>query len=73
MRWRQFLTPVKSIHATEAKDYMAQRSQDEFNLIDVRQPGEYETSHIPGSRLIPIAELDKRLDEIDPAKPTLLY
>lgn len=73
MRWRQFLTPVKSIHATEAKEYMAQRSQDEFNLIDVRQPGEYETSHIPGSRLIPIAELDKRLGEIDPAKPTLLY
>jgi rhodanese-related sulfurtransferase len=73
MRWRQFLTPAKSIHATEAKKFMAGKSQDEFNLIDVRQPGEYETSHIPGSRLIPIAELDKRLHEIDPAKPTLVY
>ena len=52
---------------------MADRSQDEFNLIDVRQPGEYEGSHIPGSKLIPIAELDKRLDEIDPSKPTLIY
>jgi len=73
MRWKQFLTPAKSIPATEAKKFMAEKSQDEFNLIDVRQPGEYETSHIPGSRLIPIAELDKRLDEIDPTKPTLLY
>jgi len=52
---------------------MAEKSQDEFNLIDVCQPGEYEASHIPGSKLIPIAELDKRLDEIDPSKPTLLY
>jgi rhodanese-related sulfurtransferase len=73
MRWKQFLTPAKSISAPEAKKFMAEKSQDEFNLIDVRQPGEYETNHIPGSRLIPIAELDKRLDEIDPTKPTLLY
>jgi rhodanese-related sulfurtransferase len=73
MRWKQFFTPAKSIHATEAKKLMSEKSQDEFNLIDVRQPGEYEARHIPGAKLIPIAELDKRLDEIDPSKPTLLY
>jgi sulfur-carrier protein adenylyltransferase/sulfurtransferase len=73
MRWKQFFTPAKSINVTEAKTFMAERSQDEFNLIDVRQPREYEASHIPGSKLIPIAELDKRLNEIDPSKPTLLY
>jgi len=73
MQWRQFFTPAKSIHATEAKNYMAEKSQDEFTLLDVRQPGEYENSHIPGSKLIPIAELDRRLDEIDPTKPTLVY
>jgi rhodanese-related sulfurtransferase len=59
--------------ATEAKRYMAEKAQDEFNLIDVRQPTEYENRHIPGSKLIPIADLDKRLDEIDPSKPTLVY
>ena len=48
---------------------MAERSQNEFNLIDVRQPKEYESNHIPGYKLIPISELDKRLDEIDPSKP----
>ena len=73
MRWKQFFTPVKSIHATEAKALMAEKPQDAFNLIDVRQPGEYEARHIPGAKLIPIAELDKRLDGIDPSKPTLLY
>jgi rhodanese-related sulfurtransferase len=52
---------------------MAERSQSEFNLIDVRQPGEYEAGHIPGSKLIPISDLHKRLDEIDPSKPTLIY
>jgi rhodanese-related sulfurtransferase len=73
MRWKQFFTPAKSMPAPEAKTFMAAKSQDEFNLIDVRQPGEYEARHIPGSKLIPIADLDKRLDEIDPSKPTLVY
>ena len=73
MRWKQFFTPAKSISATEAKKYMAERSQDEFNLIDVRQPGEYESHHVPGSKLIPIGDLDKRSGELDPDKPVLIY
>ncbi len=73
MRWRQFLTPVTSISTDKAKNIMADQNPEAFNLVDVRQPREYETRHIPGAKLIPIAELDKRLDELDPAKPTLVY
>ena len=73
MRWKQFFTPVKSIPATEAKNYMAGKTQDEFTLLDVRQPKEYESYHLPGAKLIPIPELDKRLNEIDSHKPVLVY
>ena len=73
MRWKQFLTPVASISASRAKNIMADQNPKAFNLVDVRQPSEYEAHHIPGTKLIPIAELDKRLDELDPAKPTLVY
>ena len=73
MRWKQFLTPVQSMNSEEAKEFMVGKSLDEFTLLDVRQPGEYEKNHIPGSKLIPIGELDKRLDEIDPSKPVLTY
>ena len=73
MRWKQFFTPVKSVSPPEAQKIMNAHSPDDFNLIDVRQPGEYETSHIPGSKLIPISELDKKLDDLDPTKPTLVY
>jgi rhodanese-related sulfurtransferase len=73
MRWRQFFTPVKSISASKAKKIMTDQNPEAFNLLDVRQPGEYETRHIPGAKLIPIAELDKRLEELDPVKPTLVY
>ena len=73
MRWKQFFTPVKSMSSEEAKEFMSGKTQDEFTLLDVRQPGEYEKNHIPGSKLIPIGELDKRLDEIDPSRPVLTY
>jgi rhodanese-related sulfurtransferase/rubrerythrin len=73
MRWKQFFTPVQSMDCEKAKEFMAGKNQDEFTLLDVRQPGEYEKNHIPGAKLIPIGELDKRLDEIDPSKPVLTY
>jgi len=52
---------------------MSGKTLDEFTLLDVRQPVEYEKNHIPGSKLVPVGELDKRLDEIDPSKPVLIY
>ena len=73
MRWKQFFTPVQSMNSEEAREFMAAKTLDEFTLLDVRQPAEYEKKHIPGSKLIPIGELDKRLDEIDPSKPVLTY
>ena len=73
MRWKQFLTPVKSLNAPEAKEYLSKLSLDEYNLVDVRQPGEYKSGHIPGARLIPVAEVAERSRELDPTKPTFVY
>ena len=39
---------------------------DNFLLIDVREPHEYQIARIPGARLIPLGELPKRLQELDP-------
>ncbi len=38
---------------------------DDFLLLDVREPHEYQIARIPGSRLIPLGELPKHLDELD--------
>lgn len=73
MRWRQFFTPVKSIDAVEAKDYMNRTASDAFTLLDVRQPGEYEAEHLPGAKLIPLPELGARMAELDAGKPTVVY
>jgi rhodanese-related sulfurtransferase/rubrerythrin len=73
MRWKQFLTPVKSLDAPAAKDYMNRAAADAFVLLDVRQPEEYEAEHLPGAKLIPLAELGARLSELDPEKPAIVY
>ena len=73
MRWKQFLTPVKSFDAPAAKDYMNRAAADAFVLLDVRQPEEYEAEHLPGAKLIPLVDLGARLSELDPEKPAIVY
>ena len=38
---------------------------DKFVLLDVREPHEYQIARIPGSILIPLGDLPKRLNELD--------
>jgi len=52
------------IEPTEVK--AKQDRGDDFVLVDVREPHEYQIARIPGSRLIPLGELPKRLNELDP-------
>jgi adenylyltransferase/sulfurtransferase len=39
---------------------------DKFQFIDVREPHEYQICNIPGTILIPLGDLPKRLNELDP-------
>lgn len=55
-------------------------TQDEFvsgyrkaQLIDVREPKEFEGGHILGARNIPLSQLKMRLKEVRPDKPVYLY
>jgi adenylyltransferase/sulfurtransferase len=46
---------------------------DDFLLVDVREPGEYDIVRIPGSVLIPKGDLPGRLAELPQDKPVVLY
>ena len=46
---------------------------DDFVLLDVRSPTEYETVRIPGSTLIPLGELRKRLNELPRDKEIVVF
>jgi len=59
--------------ADEVRLFLKEHDPEEYNLVDVRQPGEYDAGHIPGTKLIPLGELEDRLGELDSAKPTVAY
>ncbi|WP_445490542.1 rhodanese-like domain-containing protein [Niallia sp. 03133] len=42
-------------------------------LIDVREPNEFEAGHVLGARNIPLSQLKMRKGEIRPDKPVYLY
>jgi adenylyltransferase/sulfurtransferase len=46
---------------------------DNFLLIDVREPHEYQICRIPGSKLIPLGEVAKHLGEFDPAADIVVH
>lgn len=68
-----YFKKVSSMTADEARDFIRDRDPDEYVLLDVRQPKEYERGHIPGARLIPVGELHDRLASIDRGKPVIAY
>ena len=73
MGFFDYFKPVSSWTAGEVRAFLREQRAESYNLIDVRQPGEYEEGHLPGARLIPIAELADRLGELDRSKPVVTY
>jgi rhodanese-related sulfurtransferase len=68
-----YFKPVSTWSAEKIREFLNQKSQEEYNLVDVRQPKEYEQGHLSGAQLIPVGELPNRLAELDPNKPTIVY
>lgn len=62
------------------RSYLKILSEDEFRegyrkaqLIDVREPQEFERGHILGARNIPVTQMKQRLIEMRADKPVYLY
>ncbi len=62
-----------SITTSDVRTLIQQLPSDSFALVDVRQPAEYENSHLPGALLIPLGELLARAGELDAEKKTIVY
>ena len=53
-------------------DLASARAAGATQLIDVREPSEYVSGHVPGAVSIPMAQLVDRLDEIDSSRPVFV-
>jgi rhodanese-related sulfurtransferase len=68
-----YFKPISTWSPEKVRQFLKEKNPEEFNLVDVRPPKEYEGGHLPGARLIPVGEVANRLSELDPNKPTIVY
>jgi rhodanese-related sulfurtransferase len=59
--------------ASQLQIFIDSNREGGFTLLDVSQPAEYENARIPGSKLIPLPDLNDRLSELDLQKPIIAY
>ena len=55
------------------RQYQKDHGEQEYLLVDVRQPEEYIQEHIPGSKLMPLDELEAVLGELPAQKDIFFY
>jgi adenylyltransferase/sulfurtransferase len=64
-------TKLEEISATELN---ARRLRgDKLQIIDVREPHEFEIAQIPGTKLIPLGHVVGRMNEINPDVETIVH
>src|SRR5436189_728282 len=61
--------PAISVHELKRK----MDAREAFQLIDVRETFEYEIARIDGAKLIPLAEIDNRTDELQREQPIVVH
>jgi rhodanese-related sulfurtransferase len=62
---------VKSVSPAELKDLLRVK-KDKIQFIDVREPREYKSGHIPGFRNIPLSQFKSRIGEIQKERPVVV-
>src|SRR5262249_31459714 len=62
---------VPSVSVRELREKLD--AQENFQLLDVREPIEYEMANIDGAKLIPLGELSDRMNELDRERLTIVH
>ena len=73
MKWSTIVNEVNSIDIDSIKALIEAESAATYLLIDVRQPGEYAKSHIPGAVSMPLNELVAGNIALPEHKPLFVY
>ncbi len=64
---------MREMTARQLDEYLQGRPLDQLpQIIDVRQPWEYEICRLANSRLIPMAQIPDNLDQLDARKDTVV-
>jgi adenylyltransferase/sulfurtransferase len=62
---------MEEITASELKERIDRG--DDLQIIDVREPNEYDIARIPGTKLIPLGQVAERMGEIEEGRETVVH
>jgi rhodanese-related sulfurtransferase/DNA-binding transcriptional ArsR family regulator len=68
-----YLTVKDDLEPIPREELLARARDKLITVIDVRPPQEYAAGHVPGAINIPLAELEKHLNEFDPTQEIVAY
>ena len=63
------MAPVPAIDVIRLRQRL--QAEPGLFLLDVREPWEYQQGHVPGAQLIPLGELERRVNEVPRDRPVL--
>ena len=64
---------IETMNVDQAKEWFIGNKGSEFIILDVRQPEEYRSGHLPGAVFIPLPDLINKVGELDHSKPIIAY
>jgi len=68
-----FLGDRGGLEPVDASTLLRRMRHDDVVVLDVRPVEEYEAGHIPGARSIPVADLERRIEELPPEQEVIAY
>lgn len=71
--WKTAGKPVASVDNVDAPTFAGVVKDNKATVLDVRNPGEWNTAHVVGAQHIPLRDLAKRLDELNPSKEYYIH
>ncbi len=70
---KSYLTVKDDLEPVPAAELLARARKGLVTVLDVRPPEEYAAGHLPGAINIPLAELEKNLDQLQPGQEVVAY
>ena len=65
------VSAIKEIQPSQLASRLKEGEQ--LEIIDVREPYEWDIGHIPGARLVPLASIAEEIPRLDKRRETILY
>lgn len=71
--WTKSAGEFVTVNQMSVQELNRQKGSKDLQILDVRQPSEWDQGHIPNAQYMFLPEIPKRMAELDKSKPVVVY